>query len=60
MNLSMVRKKLNFYAARDSTAAGRYGGAPREYLIFSNHTRVHTRSNTNKAQEDEEKKVLIC
>ena len=34
MNPSMVRKKLNVHAARDGTAAGRYGGAPREHLIF--------------------------
>ena len=26
--------KLNVHAARDGTAAGRYGGAPREHLIF--------------------------
>ena len=34
MNLSTGRKKLNVHAARDGTAAGRYGGAPREHLIF--------------------------
>ena len=28
------QKKLNVHAARDGTAAGRYGGAPREHLIF--------------------------
>ena len=26
--------KLNVHAARDGTAAGLYGGAPREHLIF--------------------------
>ena len=55
MNPSKVKQKLNIHAARDGTAAGRYGGAPREHFIFSNHTRVHTRSNTNIAKEDEEK-----
>ena len=34
MNPSKVKKKLNVHAARDGTAAGRYGGAPREHLIF--------------------------
>ena len=34
MNPSTGRKKLNVHAARDGTAAGRYGGAPREHLIF--------------------------
>ena len=34
MNPSMVTKKLNFHAARDGTAAGRYGGAPREHYYF--------------------------
>ena len=28
------QKKLNVHAARDGTAAGRHGGAPREHLIF--------------------------
>ena len=37
-----------------------YRPAPREHLIVSNHSRIHTRSNTNKTKEDEEKKVLIC
>ena len=27
--------KLNVHAARDGTAAGRHGGAPREHVIFS-------------------------
>ena len=31
---SMVSKKLNVHAARGGTAAGRHGGAAREYLIF--------------------------
>ena len=35
MNPSRGRKKLNVHAARDGTAAGRHGGAPREHLIFS-------------------------
>ena len=35
MNPGMVGKKLNVHAARDGTAAGRHGGAPREHLIFS-------------------------
>ena len=34
MNPSKVKKKINVHAARDGTAAGRYGGAPREHLIF--------------------------
>ena len=34
MEPSMVRNKFNFHAARDGTAAGRYGWAPREHLIF--------------------------
>ena len=28
-------EKINVHAARDGTAAGRHGGAPREHLIFS-------------------------
>ena len=35
MNPSTGRKKLNVHAARDGTAAGRYGGAPREHYFFS-------------------------
>ena len=34
MNPSKVKKKLNVHAARDGTAAGRYGGAPREHLFL--------------------------
>ena len=34
MNPRRAEKKLNVHAARDGTAAGRYGGAPREHLIF--------------------------
>ena len=34
MNPSMVRQKLHVHAARDGTAAGRHGGAPREHLFF--------------------------
>ena len=37
-NPSMVGKKLNVHAARDGTAAGRHGGAPREHLIFFRKT----------------------
>ena len=33
MNPSTGRKTLNVHAARDGTAAGRNGGAPREHLI---------------------------
>ena len=29
------QKQLNVHAARDGTAAGRHGEAPREHLIFS-------------------------
>ena len=32
MKPSTGRKKLNVHAARDGTAAGRYGGAPRDHL----------------------------
>ena len=31
-------QKINIRAARDATAAGRYGGAPREHLIFFKRT----------------------
>ena len=34
MNPSKVKKQLNVHAARDGTAAGRYGGAPREHYFF--------------------------
>ena len=49
-------KKLNVHAAPRRAVPPPYRPAPREHLIFSNHTRVHTRFSTNKAQEDEEKK----
>ena len=44
MNPSTGRKKLNVHAARDGTAAGRHGGAPREHLFFQkqkNCTWIH-------------------
>ena len=33
MNPRRAEKKLNVHAARDGTAAGRYGGAPREHFF---------------------------
>ena len=54
-------KKLNVHAAPRRAVPPPYRPAPCEHLVFSNHTRVQTGPNTNKAKEDEEKqKVLIC